>query len=253
MNLCKRILSLFAILLGLIGFVGCIAAVVGVWSARARLSQSTEYVFERLDESLNIVRERVLQTQDYIDASKVTTSGIEKTLKDWTKKEASDRIALRLDVVDKTEQLASTLQQAGHWLEVSESSVELVKQALSLGKSTGAPMDTTSVDGLIDEIASLRVQLSEATEFVARIHERTAKASEEPSSKERIEQTVQLVLRIVTTLGTIDSRLEKFENGLSDTQLDLHELQTKTLRWILVVTIGITLLIVWMATGQGAL
>jgi hypothetical protein len=114
-------------------------------------------------------------------------------------------------------------------------------------------MDTTSVDGLIEEIASFRSQLAEATEFVARIHERTAEASEEKSLEERIEQAVQLALRVVATLGSIDSRLEKFENRLSETQKNLQELKTKTHRWILVVTIGITLLMVWMAAGQVAL
>ena len=114
-------------------------------------------------------------------------------------------------------------------------------------------MDTTSVDGLIEEIASFRSQLAEATECVARIHERTAETSEEKSLEERIEQAVQLALRVAATLGSIDSRLEKFENRLSETQKNLQGLKTKTRRWILVVTIGITLLMVWMAAGQVAL
>jgi hypothetical protein len=253
MTIFKRLLNLLALFLGFIGLVGCFALVVGVWIISARLSQVTENLFGKLDGSLVVVRERVAQTHDRVEASKITTEGIEKTLKDWTKREADERLALRLNAAEKTERLASTLQQADHWLEVSESSVELVQQALSMGSLAGAPMDTTSVDGLIEEIASFRSQLAEATEFVARIHERTAEASEEKSLEERIEQAVQLALRVVATLGSIDSRLEKFENRLSETQKNLQGLKTKTRRWILVVTIGITLLMVWMAAGQVAL
>ena len=253
MTIFKRLLNLLALFLGFIGLVGCFALVVGVWIISARLGQVTENLFGELDGSLVVVGERVAQTQDRVEASKITTEGIEKTLKDWTKKEAGERLALRLNAAEKTEQLASTLQQADHWLEVSESSVELVQQALSMGSLAGAPMDTTSVDGLIEEIASIRSQLAEATELVARIHERTAEASEEKSLEERIEQVVQLAFRVVATLGSIDSRLEKFENRLSETQKNLQGLKTKTCRWILVVTIGITLLMVWMAAGQVAL
>jgi len=253
MTIFKRLPSLLALFLGFIGLVGCFALVVGVWIISARLSQVTENLFGKLDGSLVVVRERVAQTHDRVEVSKITTEGIEKTLKDWTKREAGERLALRLNAAEKTERLASTLQQADHWLEVSESSVELVQQALSMGSLAGAPMDTTSVDGLIEEIASFRSQLAEATEFVARIHERTAEASEEKSLEERIEQAVQLALRVVATLGSIDSRLEKFENRLSETQKNLHGLNTKTRRWILVVTIGITLFMVWMAAGQVAL
>ena len=253
MTLCIHILRLLTLLIGLLGLAGCIAAIVGNWSVSARLSQATENVFGTIDSSLIVIRERIAQTQDHVEASKITTEGIEKTLKDWTKREAGERLALRLNAAEKTERLASTLQQADHWLEVSKSSVELVQQALLMGGSTGAPMDTTSVDGLIDEIASLRIQLAEATECVARIHERTAEASEEKPLKERIEQTVRLSLRVVATLGSVVSRLEKCENRLSETQKNLQGLKTRTLRWILVVTIGITLFMVWMAAGQVAL
>ena len=253
MTLCKRVLRLLALLLGLIGIVGCVAAIVGAWLVSARLSQVTENVFETIDGSLIVVREQVAQTQERVEEAKISTEGMAETLKDWTKREAGERLAQRLNVAGTTDRLASTLQKADHWLEVSESSVELVQQALSIGSAAGAPMDTAPVDGLIEEIASLRMQLAEAAELVARIHQRTAEASEDKSLEERIEQAVQLALRVVATLSSIDSRLEKLENRLAGTQRSLQGLKTRTTRWILVVTIGITLLMVWMAAGQVAL
>ncbi len=253
MTLCIRILRLLTLLFGLLGLAGCIAAIVGNWSVSARLSQATENVFGTIDRSLVVVLERVAQTQDRVEAAKITTEDIEKTLKDWAKREAGERLALRFDVAEKTDQLASTLQQADHWLEISEASVELVQRALSMGSSTGAPTDTTSVDRLIAEIASLRTQLGDTIEVVARIHERVTKTGEEKLLGRRLEQTLQLALRVVATLGLLDSRLEKFENRLAETQNNLQGQKIRTLRWILVVTIGITLLMVWMAAGQIAL
>ena len=90
-------------------------------------------------------------------------------------------------------------------------------------------------------------------ENVTRIHERTTGASEKKSLGEKIEQAAQLAVRVAATLGLIDSRLKKLENRLLETQGYLQGLETRTLWWILVATVGITLLAVWMAAGQAAL
>jgi uncharacterized protein (TIGR03067 family) len=63
----------------------------------------------------------------------------------------------------------------------------------------------------------------------------------------------QLAVRVAATLGLIDSRLKKLENGLLETQGNFQGLETRALRWILVATVGITLLAIWMAGGQAAL
>jgi hypothetical protein len=250
MALCKRILSLLALLLGLVGLAASTVAIVAIWSVSARLSRVTENVFERIDGSLVVVRERVAQTRERVEAARITTEGIERTLRDWTKREARDRLTSRLGVEEKAERLASGLQQADHWLTFSESSVQLVQQALALANSTGAPVETEPADRLLEELASLRVQLTQVTESVERIRERTAEAGGEKLLKERIDQAVRLALRVIATLGSIDSRLEDFGKRLSETRTEARNLKTKTPLWIRIATIDITLLILWMAAGQ---
>jgi hypothetical protein len=71
--------------------------------------------------------------------------------------------------------------------------------------------------------------------------------------EERVVEAVQLVLRAVATLSSIDSRLEKSAERLSVAQRHLQELKSQTQRWIFSATIVITLLLCWMAAGQGAL
>ena len=249
----KSLLSAAGITLGGIGIVVCLAAMITLWMAGIRIGRVTESLFGKLDRSLAVVRQRVVQTQDRVAAATITSQDIEKSLRGWTKREASQQITLRLNAVEKTERLASTLQQADQWLDVSESSVGLVQDILSIGASTNAPAVTTSVDQLVEEIASLRGQLAEVLEFVNKIHDRVAEAGEEKSAEERTEQVVQIILRVVATLGIIDSRLEKTADKLSLTQSHLQELKTGTQWWIFVITIGVTLLILLMAAGQVAL
>ena len=249
----KRVLSLLALTFGLLGLVGCLVALVGVWNLGSQVRQATDTVFEKLDGTVVIVHDRAVQTRNRLEASKITTEEVVTTLKDWTKHEAGQRVALQLGIEEKTERLASALQQADHWLEVSESSVGLVQQTLSVVSLAGAPVDPTAVDGLIEGLSSLRAQSAEATEFVTSIRDRTVKKSGERPLKGRIEQAAQLAVRVAATLGTMDSRLDKFTNRLSQTQEDLRELKAKTLRRIWLATFAVMLLILWMAAGQAAL
>jgi len=249
----KTLCNVVGISLGGIGIVVCAAAITVLWIATARLGRVTENLFSRMDRSLVAVRQRVVQAQNRVAAAKISTEDIEKSLRDWTRREAGERLALQLNAAEKSERLASTLQQADVWLEVAESSVGLVREMLSIATSTSAPTDTASVDKLMEEIASLRGQLGEATEFVGRIHERITATGDDKSLDERIQQAVQLALRVVATLGSTDSRLGEFADRLSVSQSELQELHTRTQRRILWAASGVTLLIIWMAAGQIAL
>ena len=137
----KRIPRLLALSFGLLGLIGCSLAFVGVWSLGRRLGQATEEFFEKVESTAVVVQARVVQMQKRFKASRVTTERMAQRLKDWTTQEAVERVALRLDAEEKTERLASMLQQADHWLEISGSSVELMRRALSMASSAGAPAD----------------------------------------------------------------------------------------------------------------
>jgi len=253
MTACKRILRLLMLLLGLVGLVGCMAAIVKGWGIKARLSQATESVFAIIDDSMVAAGKRVAQAQARVEASKITTEDIAEGLKGWTKRKVSERLAVRLDVAEKAERLGIALQQADHWLEVSQSSVELAQKALAIGRSTNRPSNAASLERLIEEIRSLRAQLAEATASVARIHERTTGAGEEKSLGEKIEQAAHFAVRVAATLGLIDSSLNKLENGLREVRKDLQRFKSRTLRWMLKATLAVTLIAVWMAAGQVAL
>ena len=251
--LCKRIVSLLAILFGLVGVVGCLFVLGTVWVVQAKLQRTTENVFQEVDNSIALVQGRFVQVQSRVEAAKITTADIEQSLKEWTTREAGQRLGARLEIAEKTERLAGALDQAEHWLELSESSVKLVQQGLVLGNSAGAPVDPGGADKLIVEVASLRDEVAEAQEFVAGIGERMSGQSDEKLPRERLEQAVQLTLRVIATLGMIDSQLAEFETALTQTQSDLRGVQSKTQSWILAIACGIALLTAWMGAGQFAL
>ena len=249
----KRIASSIGLILGAIGFAGCLVAIVGVWGIRGQLRQTTGDVFDRIDSIVLVVRDGVTKTQERVEASKVTTQEIEHSLKTWTKEESSERVTSRLHLGEHTERLALALDEADHWLEMTGSTVDILQKVLSLASSLGAPIDGESVDVLHQEIASLRLRLTEANELVTEINQRTIEPSNKEPLQEPIQKAIELSVRVVATVGAVDLRLREFETKLSAAQSNLHDWRTRTLGWIFVVTIGVTLLSLWMAAGQAAL
>jgi hypothetical protein len=249
----KPLINVIGMFLGSMGIAVCIGAIIFLWNVHARLDRVADNVFGRIDRSLAVVRERVAKTRERVEAATITAAEIEEKLRDWTKRAAAERVALQLHAAEKSERLLSALQQADQWLEIAESSAGLVQGLLSIDVSTSAPSEPTLVDPLVEEIATLRIHMANAMEAAASIHERIAGTSDEKSAGDRVEQAVRLTLRVVATMGSVNPRLEKFSDKLTATQDRLQGLRTRTQRWMLVVAIGVTLLILLMASGQVAL
>ena len=129
-----RLFPLITLLLGLLGIVVCAAAIVLVWSVGSRLSQTNRNVFDGMDKTLAAIRDRVLGAQRRVQESKITTEDIGQSLRNRTQKEASERIASRLEFEEKAERLALGLQQADLWLEMSGESIQGVQRGFRDGK-----------------------------------------------------------------------------------------------------------------------
>jgi hypothetical protein len=182
--------------------------------------------------------------------ARITTEELEQSLKNWTEREARDRLTSELGIDEKTERLASGLQQADHWLEVSESTVQLAQRALGLANLTSVPVETEPVDGLLEQLASLRAQLAEATELVERIREQTDEADQQRTLRERVDRVVHLTLRVIATLHSVDSRLQNFQDRVPKARANAQNLETKIRRSMQIAAISVTLLALWMAAGQ---
>ncbi len=164
MRVATRTLRLAALSLGFIGLIACSLALVGVWKVAAGLRETTGRLFDKFDSALEAVQGRAVQTRERLEASKVTAEEISQRVQDWTRREAVDRVALRLDVEAKTERLETAMQQADEWLDFAASSVELMQRALSMASSAGAPADPAAADGLVEDLALVRTKLAEAAD-----------------------------------------------------------------------------------------
>ena len=93
----------------------------------------------------------------------------------------------------------------------------------------------------------------QVTGFVARLQDWSADTNNERLTEERFGQAAPLALRVVAALASLEPRLTKVTDNISAAQSKVQNLKAKTQSWILVITIGVTLLILLMAAGQIAL
>ena len=245
-----RLLNLLTLSLGVLGVAVCIAAAVVAWMIGVRLHQTNDRLFDRVDQALVSSRDRVLDAQKRVEAAKITTGDVRQGVEAWARREAKERIASRPEVDRTVDRLAGGLQQADAWMEMSGTSLQAVQLALETAHSFGAAADATVVDPWLERLGALRGQLKEATETVGAIKDRVNRAAAGETLEERISRLAQLALRVVATLGEIDSRLGQVADGLVATQARGQQLRDRTHRYILTGQVCALLLATWMATGQ---
>ena len=239
--------------LGCVGVVACVAAAIVVWTLAARLQQSAARAFDRIDQSLVGLRSDSSKCSNASRQLRITVNDIETSLKDWTQQAAVRRLAEEFKAAEKVERVASTLQQTDNLLELSEFSLGMVNELLAVVPSRGTTSDSTTIDQLLQEIASLRSVCADAGQLLTKIKKRVAEVSDEKSLAERIEQVMPLAARVLSTVVSLHTRLQSLSERIPVAQSRLHELKARTRRWILAGTLVLNLLMVWMAAGQVAL
>ncbi|UUO04673.1 hypothetical protein M4951_14885 [Blastopirellula sp. J2-11] len=249
----QRILSTLFLLAGALGTIGCVLILIAVWTVSMRVTRATDKVFNAADGILADVRERVAKTEDRVQALKITSHEIQANAQTWAKAEAAELAGSRLGVKKKAELLLTELDHAKQWIALTESSVQLLQQAVEASQSLGVSAKTDSVQNLIQEIEAIQEQLRQGIETAKNITHRAAEAGEGKLTADRSDQIAQLVVRVVATLGIVDARIQAIENHLANFESALKDAQQKLIRWVNLAAIGATAIFAWMAAGQCAL
>ena len=210
--MCKRFLYLIALILGLLGVVGSLAAIFCIWTCETRVERTAKKILGTIDDSLTVAQRRLGQTKERVEGLKFTTEEITTTIASWTKSEAKERLASQLEVTEKAQRIEAGLQQADHWLELTESSIQFVQQVVEMAIEIGAPLQTNFAEGSLEELALLRKEVAEAIEPLKRIQEH---AAGEGLDEERLRRIRELCLRVVATITSVDARLVRLDDRLA--------------------------------------
>jgi hypothetical protein len=246
----KRVLSFLVLLLGSIGFIGCLLGIYIVWQLGTRLERANDRVFTRIDHAMELTHDRVLRVQLRVQASMITIDELGQTLRDWLQKKKDERIRTRLEIEIRVEKVSQVLQQATSWLESSAESIRGAQQLLELGNSLGAPIDKALFEEILERLTLLGGNMEQVLETTKGIQEFLSQADAPELQKDIQIRATQLVVRILLTMSEIDIRLGESANRLWEMQRNAEQMKVQTRYSITLVTVGCLLLIVWMAMGQ---
>ena len=146
--------------LGALGTLLCVVGCLGVWYVESRIDGARVQVFERIDQSLSRINDRLVDVQKLAAESKITVEEVQQRLRSLAKKEASGRFAERFDVEARVQRLTAGLRQAELMLELSHETVDQVGQVLEMGVELGLSLNADTFDLLLERIAEIQGELS---------------------------------------------------------------------------------------------
>lgn len=253
MNTSTRILRRSGIVLGSLGILGCGALTIGVWVGEVRLSRVTEAVFGKVDGTLDVVREGIGRTRQRVEGARVTSEEVGETLKSWTKREVGRKVSERLELEEKAASVGEVLDRADQVMETSAASVALVSEMIASANEAGASIPTETLRNVEKEIAELRSQLEKAATMVAEVRNLTVADGDAQPPAGRLEKAARIALRVAASLGVIEKGLSTIERQLDAVEKRVDGAKRRLQGWIVGTAVGLTLVLVWMAVGQGAL
>ena len=245
-----RPLAWFALLLGFLGMLVCLAAGIVTWKAGSRVERANTLIFQMLDSSLGAAQERVVQVQKRSQEWKITTQEIKERVETWAAEETRQRLAARLNLGEKAESISAGLHQAEEMLDISKESVRLARRSLELGKTCGASVRPDSLDPLFEKLDTLQNRLREAMTIIEQVRKLTEETSDGDTQPGGVQRVLVLIVRVVATFGEIDKHLGELAERLAEVRNDTAKLETRLHRYILGCEVGISLLLIWMACGQ---
>jgi len=219
---------------------------------KTRLDRTNERVFVTIGKGLESAQDRVREAQERVRESKIGTSEIAPTLRNWRANKAKGRLASAVEIKSRVERIVGRLQTAEQLLQKSTEAIGGIQHVLEWAALIGVPMDSIAPEKVLEKLTSTQRKLQEIESSISSLGEFTVNRAGE-SEENRLSRTFELLDTTELTAGVIDARLEDTANRLSQMQADAQQLKARTSNYILFATIGGSFIFAWIAAGQAAL
>ncbi|MDC0048354.1 hypothetical protein OAL09_03330 [Verrucomicrobia bacterium] len=241
----------FALIFGYVGLFLCVLGMIFVVVSSRKVDNSNKKIFATLNEILETVEERKNEVRVRFDITVKTVISVKEKLEQWSndkEKEVSHEDKIWLD--KKLEELLILLSQADQWMELSQSSLQVVNQAIELANSSGASIETTLTKRIFEEVSSVRESLTQLTEEVESI-DRQFSVNEKFDINEIILGSVfDFSDKKIASVDIALGHLKTLDNEIAKAKQSLDRYKNKISAWIRNICILMVLIITWMAIGQ---
>ena len=243
--------SFALIAVGVSGTLLCVAATVGVWLLESRLNHARQQLELAAEEALELVDQKITTARTVVGEAKITIDEVEERLGTWTREELTERASDRLQLEPRLERIAQRVDQTQQVLEGTEEAAAAVERLLAIVGKLGLSVSGDVLDSVGTQIVELRAEVDTVETAVADF--RAQLAGDEHTDQSRFAQATRLVARLLVTFGRVDQRLSDLANRVPNLQQQVAQVSSRTHRQLMLVTIFVSLLLVWMAAGQVSL
>ena len=287
MKILARIFYGFATLLGATGFLGCIAGLVSLWMIYSSIERGVDGIFARVDSSIDVVQQRIGQTQDRIQLSMIAGNEIRRSLSDQKSETATEdpkdetatsnqegevaasdqevatatsdqqgataaTIELPLQLTQKAERLVYSLESVLEWLDTADASLTLIDQYEELLQLDPESAETQSLRSLSLEVSAIRELCRRALDFTERIATPSPEATVETSEAE-IARALRMLARAFDVLNEIERRLQELPDIVENLRTEAKNIKTSIESKTFYAACTLTLFLAWMGSAQIAL
>lgn len=243
MQFCRRFAGVMVLLLSTVGFVGCLAAVAGLWMLHQTVYEKVEHVASRLDAGLQRASVANQNVQSALAQARSRVDMVRKEsapLSGREKKSRRTTVTLRKLV---RQQLGPDITDLGvHLTTLSDSAIavsSLLESFQELPLAQASRIDLEQLQRRADEARRV-------SSILQRLETAAGEGDTESDGQEVAAATGEVDLFLQKCQATGDA----WQSDLDSTRENLARFRTKIRGWLTWAAIGLTLLCSWMGAGQ---
>ena len=241
----------FALIFGYVGLFLCVVGMIFLVISSRKIDNSNQKIFATLNNILETVEDRKKEVRIQFGVTVETLTSIKAKLEEWANdKEKELNPQDRIWLHQKLKDLLTLLSQADQWMELSQSSLDVINQAIELANSSGASIETTLTKQIFDEVSSVRSSLNELINEVEAIDKNFSNNTNFDINEIILGSVFDFSDKKIASVDIALGHLKTLDIEITKAKQNLNSYKNKISAWIRNLCILMVLIIAWMAVGQ---
>ncbi len=251
----KRTVGLLAMLLGILGAAACLLGIVQAWSLRGQVDELVAVVAVKVDGALAKVEGHSQNANLYISEAQDSVRELNARVKSRVAQSRDVPLEEAADIDQIERQLYARVQLARDVVGFVGSTLDLVEQLSAVVQSASlfVKKDTRTMEDLVANVRDGKREMRRTSELVEEVTTALAEIREHRDVEENAKRITTLSAVIDTSLTKVKQHAESFNQGVVKTRATFTDLATRIHQRLLMLTLVLTLIIVWIAVAQLAL
>ena len=246
MKLLRRLLGAIVFLLSAVGFVCCVAGIVGSWKAQQEASQKVETISTRLDDALQRLSDANQRVEEALKKARADVERVNKKSADLDGGPEKNRLTTVLLRGMLQKEAGPKIYDLGGRLATFSDAAIVVSSLLRSLEEVGVGHSSRLDPDDLERTAKRASELSTGLQKL----QGTLREGDNPTDEKEVVAAGKNVDRL---LQKCEETVKAWQTDLDDARKELPPLKAKILGWLLFAAIGMTVVFAWVGLSQMSL